>query len=170
MLIEALTVPLLSGADRLRGSNKVPSFVGRMLFAVVATFAIATPYDDWWAALCLVLIFTGSTAGWGNPIGRALLHNHKHPIKHSKYESWQVGFLKKNVPLALFVRGLIWTGPLALLWYPTGNTDYLVASLAMPLAFTVSPYIPAHFFDAPNRWAPMEYIRGAIFGTILAVL
>jgi hypothetical protein len=151
-----------SGTDRLRGSGKWPLGVGRLLYAAVASLPVVRPEDGYWMLVFALLFFVGSTYGWGNPMGRVFIPR-KHA--HAAPERWQAGPLVTYPLLALFVRGLMWLAPAAFIYIPTGNALYLVAPIAMTVAFTASPYIArALVKDEARRWAPMEYLRGGIYG------
>lgn len=141
-----------------------PSFVAKVLMAMIAGAFIAAPDDQVWSYAVFVAWFVlGSSVGWGRPIGVALGgQNSPEP------EKWQVGPLEDD-RLALVARGAFWLGPTALLTFVSGNWMWTVAAIAMTAAFVAAPYLSKSLFEMEDRWANMEYLRGALFALGLAI-
>jgi hypothetical protein len=161
-----------AGLNRLRGSTVLPALLGKLLYGIwVGSYFVASVSDaplatDLWQTLVFAALWAaGASPGWGNPMGRALLYNHKYPIKHSAPERWQVGILRDNVPLALAARGAMWGAAVAPMAYWLGWPILLLTPI-MAVALTAAPYISAKIFVPQARWAPMEVIKGALFGLL----
>lgn len=162
----AICGAICAGADRLRGMDKLPALVVKILYGVVATAIVASPADGLWALAFLVVFVAGSSPGWGRPLGLALGGRND-----PEYERWQVGFLRNDNRYALLARGLMWLLPAALLYFPTGNVMYAVAPVTMTVAFVLAPYIASAVErHVPSRWAIMELSRGAIFGVLTSLV
>lgn len=151
-----LAAALGAGADRLRGTDKLPALAAKVIYAVLAASVVCTVADGYWVIWFVVTFVAGSSYGWGRPLGLTLGgQNNPEP------ERWQKGFLL-DTRYALVARGLMWLTPVLPLFFITGNVMYAIAPVVMTVAFVVSPYL-ANLLPEKGRWASMEMIRGALF-------
>lgn len=157
-------------ADRLRGggfTDKFPRAASKLLYAALSAMLVTRSSDGYFALIYVALFFAGASIGWGRPLGLALGGEND-----PDYEWWQRDILRRRSLnwLAVLCRGSMWLGPASFLTHFTGNVMYSVAAVAMPIAFFAAPYIAVQVAPTFNdRWAYMEYIRGGLFGSLLAL-
>jgi len=139
----------------------------RFIYAMAASLFVVQLDDGFWGALFPIIFFVGSIPGWGLVLGEAM--GGADPSK--KPAGWQKGALATNLQLALWVRGAMWLGPALLLFIPTHNPMYLIAPVAMTVAFAVSPRLSRYFpAGAGFRYEQTELIRGALYGAPVAAI
>lgn len=137
-------------ADRLRGSGWMKYSHALGLIGMGLVSAIILQVHGWTFLYVLSTVVLCGAPGWGNPLGAAF---DRRPMG-TNYEWWQVGILRKSVPLALFVRGLMWGLPLVFINH--------MAPLAFAIPFTLAPYLF-------RNWDLMEFVRGLAIGIMLTV-
>ena len=160
--MEAIYSLLAVVLDRLRGSG-IPNTksIFQILLACSVGLLISIPTTLLFVAF-VFLFLLGCTPGWGNPISRFIDNS-----TNADYESWQVGALKQNVHLALFVRGIMWGVPVMAL-YPWCPQVWTVA-VGYTIAFYFSILISKKLYFDPRSsrsgncvWAQAEWIRGVL--------
>ena len=140
--------------DRMRGSGwfKYSHFIGMAGMSVSLGVLLGV---HGWTFLAFVSIFMlGAAPGWGNPLGAAFDFRNM----GSNYEWWQIGVLRKSVPLALLARGIMWTLPTLPFSSPT---FVALGALAFPLSVYMVRDIPGKRAAA---WSMLEFTRGVLFG------
>jgi hypothetical protein len=174
-------------ADRVRGSdfNIISRTVDRVLYALILAIGPSLILGDYSLAtfFCLaVAMYVGMVFGWGNPLKAAITEM---PME-SNYERWQVGILRKNVYLALAVRGFIW-GIFVLPVYALAtyldsgkdlqNLDYFKNTymLSYILAFTIAMPLSVKFKNVKipyekDPWGRVECFRGWLASAIVAAI
>jgi hypothetical protein len=142
---------------RGRGWSKLLAVVYGLWIGGWLQFTFTAP--TWFALAFAGLFGLGATWGWGNPIGRALGGTNNPPP-----ERWQFHrVLVDHIPLALAVRGLLWSLPTTILalWVP----QVLFGLLIIPLAFMAAPRVAVKVFvPSFERWGYMEAVRGLVVG------
>jgi len=186
-LIDLLLFPafaILGGlSDRLRG--KIGS-LGSIVYSVVLSFAVLGLYPDhlWMLLVYIVAFFLGELSGWGYPLGSALrgyrdprIDDHRGKEPHG----WQVGKLKKDNYLALFVRGAWWGTPVLVASMFMGQVAWHVP-LVMGVTMLASAVMVAKYVRVKigHTEDPMEYsqmglpiaekVRGAMTASILYII
>lgn len=155
-----ISLIILSGLfDRMRGSGWFRYSRGVGVLGMGATLAVLLHLNGGPFALFLAAFLAGAAPGWGNPLGACFDFR---PMG-ANYEFWQIGILRRSVPLALVARGCIWTLP-TLVVYPWTHGILIFAPLAA-LAFPLSVYLAR---DIPGSrgadWSALEFIRGTLMG------
>lgn len=143
--------------DRLRGSGwfAYSHMVG--MLGMGAMTSLMLDVNGWTAIYVVAAVMLGAAPGWGNPLGAAF---DGRPMGQD-YEWWQVGILCRSTLAALLVRGLMWGALLA----PIS----LLAPLAFAIPFTLAPYLARLLPPGLDRWALMEFTRGAAIAALLVL-
>ncbi len=176
----AISTAFCAAADRFRGSSD-PKAVAQMVYGVVALLLL-TPmlgnYPFYAGGLFVALFVAGSAPGYGQPVGNFLSYGATENSDQWKgdFEWWQKGPLQENLLYALIARGALWgiaVLPTAI-WF---GSSILLVTLAMTVAFPLAAIIARKVWLADKekwgnkrRWNLMEYIRGGLFGAIIAIV
>lgn len=159
-----MAIIALGAYDRVRGAGNDLMMFGRFvgLLGMGNSVSIILGLHGLETLIVIALMFAGGTAGWGIPLGAAFDGREMKP-SDGKYHRWQVGFLRKNVFAAMVARGIIWGSCLAVFSWKAG--------LAYGIAFAAAPYLARIIpISRGNAWQLMEFGRGILAGTLLAVL
>lgn len=160
-----LLIPAMAWLDRQRGSDFTTEIIPKNVALIglgVCVSILTGHYWDWRAPVLVASVAIGyNVLGWGNPVGRACGVR-----DDGKYEDWQVGVLRRNVWLALAVRGAF-IGLCSLV--ALDFTAALKIAIAFAIAFPLAPLVATKIFKQRGNaaWALQEYVRGAIAGVLL---
>lgn len=146
---------LLALFDRMRGGGwfRYSHLAGMLGMGVVVSLILNL--HGWVFGYGVLAVMLGASFGWGNPLGAAF---DGRPMG-SAYEWWQVGILRRSVILALLARGAMWGIPLAPM--------IPLAPVAFAIPFALSPYLARVIPWRGDRWAILEFTRGAMTGSLL---
>lgn len=177
-MIELLLIPLMSLADRARGTKSYLVILPALLMGFAASSDITT------ILIIAGAYIAGEATGWGETIG-SILANRK--MNHADLDTFQKlhKSLGEKQLLAITVRGLIWATPIALAaYYTTGEVTALILFISILIPFVISPYIIRKLIKVKNdpqvnlhAWrkeidvmlGKMEFLRGGLAGLIIAI-
>mgnify|MGYP001604612953 CR=1 FL=1 len=157
-------IPLMAWLDRQRGRSDVTEIIPKIVALAglgVCVSLLVGHYWDWQAPIIVAAVAIGYALGWGNPVGRAC-----GGPDNGKYERWQVGILRRNVWLALAVRGSF-VGLFTLVAFDPVASLKIIA--AFTIVFPLAPFLVTRAFQKSGdpAWAEQEYWRGGMAGVIL---
>lgn len=166
--------------DRLRGSSR-PRWMPGLMWALRTAlygYAVAAVFGYWadWSTLAIVIGFVlGERPGWGYPMGQyrmgEFLFRERYPSAEPEW--WQLGRLKNNAELSLWVRGAMWGLPVSVFGFVvSGDWQLFWFAVAMTYAFYMAELTHSLFGDAhiwPKSWSGAwnEIYRGVYLGLML---
>lgn len=169
-VIFVLLISLLySIGDRIRGSGEIyfisTGLVGAAFFVACIGFLVSlSPH---FVILLFLAYLWGESYGWGHPFTLYLTGD----SQGQEYEGWQINKTLKTKPkVAIFVRGLIWSLPIAaVLWFISPPLAFLTL-FVFPFSMLSSLVIAKNLFKkvdptheggiAWQQWQRAEQIRG----------
>ena len=182
MIFEVLTPFVTAVCDRIRGGypdervTGAPKpwwarWLGRLVKWTVYGGVLASHVTtDWRLILAAGILFNlGERPGYQGLIGQVLLGR-----PQTDPHSWQIGYLKKAMGLALLTRGLLWALPiLPLIYFEPGFVIFAGSlSIGCLLAPYVVKYLPlpeTNVFQLLNKFPWQEAMRGFLFGLLTVV-
>lgn len=151
--------------DWLRGQSKHRAAF-KFFYGLIA--CLVAGITGWWLLAGAVLFGVMISIGWGGPIGDGL-RGQRVPTPDN-YENWQIGILRKDVHLALAVRGLMQGIPILFISVIPALKISIAFAIAFPLAVWLSWKIAMVRKLYVGDWKHQEFLRGFIALLILGVL